>query len=221
MFFRKLFSYLYPVKLQTYTSPFSGKLDITMFDGKKSLDIDGANYSYGSLQKVLKKALQELPFNEHHQNILVLGMGAGSIVDTIRNDFHSNAAITLVEIDQVIIDIAEKEFGIRDFSNIQIIAQDAVQFVAENNDQYDLVVVDLFSGDRIPEKFTEIAFVKHLARILEKNGQLIFNTIFDTFDELALNQLIHSIEQYGFQTQLLRKVDGSNNIILGKKTQLP
>ena len=221
MFFRKLFSYLYPVKLQTYTSPFSGKLDITMFDGKKSLDIDGANYSYGSLQKVLKKALQELPFNEHHQNILVLGMGAGSIVDTIRNDFHSNAAITLVEIDQVIIDIAEKEFGIRDFSNIQIIAQDAVQFVAENNDQYDLVVVDLFIGDRIPEKFTEIAFVKHLARILEKNGQLIFNTIFDTFDELALNQLIHSIEQYGFQTQLLRKVDGSNNIILGKKTQLP
>ena len=192
-----------------------------MFDGKKSLDIDGANYSYGSLQKVLKKALQELPFNEHHQNILVLGMGAGSIVDTIRNDFHSNAAITLVEIDQVIIDIAEKEFGIRDFSNIQIIAQDAVQFVAENNDQYDLVVVDLFIGDRIPEKFTEIAFVKHLARILEKNGQLIFNTIFDTFDELALNQLIHSIEQYGFQTQLLRKVDGSNNIILGKKTQLP
>jgi spermidine synthase len=191
-----------------------------MFDGKKSLDIGGANYSYGSLQKVLKKALQALPFNEHHQNILVLGMGAGSIVDTIRNDFLSNAAITLVEIDQVIINIAEKEFGIRDFTNIQIIAQDAAQFVAETNLQYDLVVVDVFIGDRIPEKFSETEFVKQLAGIIEKKGQLIFNTIFDTFDEQALDQLLHSMEQEGFQTQLHREVDGSNNIVLGKKNQV-
>ena len=84
-----------------YTSKISGELEINLVGGKKVLDTKSSNYSYGSLQKLLHIGLEEINFDDIVQNVLVLGMGGGSIVETIRIDFKSKAFIELVEIDEV------------------------------------------------------------------------------------------------------------------------
>ena len=54
--FKKIASYIYPIKLTEIPSDRSGSLEITLVNGKLVVDSENDNYSYGSLQKVLKKA---------------------------------------------------------------------------------------------------------------------------------------------------------------------
>ena len=214
---QKLLSFIYPIKLGSYVTQYNGVLNINLFDGKKTLDTQQSNYSYGSLQKILHQALENLPFKKNTQQILVLGMGGGSIVATIRNDFLSNAHITLVDIDPVIMEIAEKEFAITSFSNITMVCADALDFIEKENNNFDLIIVDLFINDLIPERFTSKVFIKQISKILVTNGELVFNTIRDTLPEKNKHQLLMALEDVGISVNLLENVDGSNDVILGIK----
>jgi spermidine synthase len=56
-FIQKIVSYLYPIKVKEISSERSGSLEVTLVNGKLVIDSENANYSYGSLQQVLKKGL--------------------------------------------------------------------------------------------------------------------------------------------------------------------
>ena len=108
---KKLLSYLFPITLKKVNSEINGKLEVNLINGKKTLDTPTSNYSYGALQKVLHKGLSIIKFDSNVKKVLVLGLGAGSIIDTIRNDFKSAAYIELIENDPEVIKIAKDEFG--------------------------------------------------------------------------------------------------------------
>ena len=215
--FKRLLSYFVPVKLATYESDFSGTLVVNLLNGKKILDTNISNYSYGSLQRIFFKALRKLPFDNSIKTVLVLGMGAGSIVETIRESFHSTAFITLVDIDEIIISIAEKEFGIYQFNNIKIIQADAAEFVNTNSDFFDLIIIDLFLIDTIPETCTHSSFIQAVCNRLNKNGKLVFNTIRDTLPKQVFQDIVQELNKQGISTHILKKLEGDNDMILGTK----
>ncbi len=208
-----------PIKLRSFPTEHNGTLSVTLFNGRKMLDTAVSNYSYGSLQRILRKALAKLPFDPHTASILVLGMGAGSIVQTLRGHFHSNAAITLVELDGEIISVAQKEFGLLDFTGIKIVQADAISFMQINPEHYHLVIVDLFIIDTIPEAFTRDAFLQQLARSLAPGGKLVFNTIRETLPAGVLETMTAMLNSFDVKTRILKKLEGSNDIILGEKTK--
>ena len=96
-----------------------------MINGKRTVDTTKSNYSFGTLQKILKKALLAIAFDATTKSILILGLGAGSIVETIRKDFHSDAEMTVVEVDPTMVQSAENEFLIREYKHIHIVTCDA------------------------------------------------------------------------------------------------
>ena len=55
--FKKYLSYLSVIQERTYTSAYNGTLEINWINGKKVLDTENTNYSYGNLGLVLNKAL--------------------------------------------------------------------------------------------------------------------------------------------------------------------
>ena len=144
-------------------------------------------------------------------------MGAGSIIETIRKDFGSGAHMTLVEFDAGIISIAEKEFGLMTFSDIKIVHADAIDFMRTNLAQFDLVIVDLFIIDTIPEACTQSDFLKQLAQSLVHGGKLVYNTIRDTLPGASLANMVASLNSFGVHTRILKKIEGANYIILGEK----
>jgi spermidine synthase len=107
----------------------------------------------------------------------VLGLGGGSIVETIREEFHSDAKITLVEIDPEMITIAKDEFDIERFENITIVGSDAYEYIEKSQEKYDLIVVDIFILDTIPVIFTESIFLDRLSACLGERGKIIYNTM--------------------------------------------
>jgi spermidine synthase len=218
--FIKGFSYIWPVTIKNYSSPYSGELYIRYFLGKKVLDCKHTNYSFGGLQKVLKRALELLPFNPDTKKILILGLGAGSVVATIRKQHSKTAHVTGVEIDATILQIAREEFGIVENSLTKLVQEDAIVFMANNADRYDLIVIDLFIIDTIPKAALEAPFLKQLVTALEPGGYVVFNTIPETMSSENLDYIITFFESSQLTVRVMKKWGYSNNILLVEKQSL-
>jgi spermidine synthase len=218
--FIKGFSYIWPVTIKNYSSQYSGELYIRYFLGKKVLDCKHTNYSFGGLQKVLKRALELLPFNPDTKKILILGLGAGSVVATIRKQHSKTAHVTGVEIDATILQIAREEFGIVENSLTKLVQEDAIVFMANNADRYDLIVIDLFIIDTIPKAALEAPFLKQLVTALEPGGYVVFNTIPETMSSENLDYIITFFESSQLTVRVMKKWGYSNNILLVEKQSL-
>lgn len=212
-----LLSFLYPVRLKNYSSRFSGNIEINLVNGVKMIDTKTSNYSYGSLQKVLKSGLKAIKFDNDYRNILVLGMGGGSIVPTIRHDFRSDAHITLVDIDEEIIAIAQNEFDLLKYGNLKMVHADAYAFMENQHASFDLIIMDVFIIDRIPEAFQSETFLKLLINKLSPKGSLIYNTMRLTLpDDILLNMRNFLIPEFN-EVYVLEAVNGTNNLLLAKE----
>lgn len=220
IWFIQAISFIWPVTVRQFESKFSGHLFIRYFMGKKILDTRMTNYSFGGLQKVLKRSLELLPFNPNTQNILILGFGAGSVLETIRRQHLSNAKITGVDIDEVVFSIAKEEFKIEEGSNTRFVVADATDWIKYQSGKYNLIIIDIFIIDTLPSAATEFEFIDHITRALAPEGQLIFNTIPETLPHKELEAMIDHFENLGVSVRKMRKWGYSNNIILGKKSAL-
>jgi spermidine synthase len=214
---RNLLSYLFPQNILKQKSALNGLLEVNLVNGKKILDSSNSNYSFGSLQKILKRGIQEIPLVKQSNNILVLGMGAGSVVETLRNDFNSNAQIDLVDFDPVIIEIAKQHFNLHLNKNVKLIEADAHQYLKECQQQYDLIIVDLFIDNTIPEKFIGLDFVQHLTTQLTKKGSIIFNTMRQTLSLEKRQRLQESFKNLNLLVKTIERVQGTNDLLIIKK----
>lgn len=164
-----------PKRKTTYhPSAINTRLKVSVESGIKVLNTIDANYSYGGLQEVLEFGLDHIPF-EGIDNALVLGLGAGSVVDSLRNKYRFEGEITGVEIDPVVLQIAREEFEIERFEHLKIVEADAAEFVKKTRKAFDLIVIDIFINVEVPEVFYGEEFWKNIAEIVSKNGFVLFN----------------------------------------------
>lgn len=209
-----LLSFFYPVRLRNYSSRFSGNIEINLVNGIRMIDTKTSNYSYGSLQKVLKTGLKGIQFGTNHCRVLVLGMGGGSVVQTIRRDFKSDAHITLVDIDEEMIAIARNEFKLLNYGNITLVNADAFSYMQNLRSAFDLIIMDVFIIDIIPEIFLTEPFLKSLNRNLTPNGSLIYNTMSSTLSEDVLISMSNFMTPVFDNVRILKSVNGTNNLLL-------
>ncbi len=217
MFIKKILSYLFPIHLKKYPSYLHGVLSIDLVNGKKVLNTEKSNYSYGSLQKILQRGLTEIGLDSRVESILVLGLGGGGIVETIREDFHILAPITLVDIDPLILSIAKDVFHIERFENIKMIESDALDYLQKSSDHFDCIIVDIFIIDTIPVIFTQKIFIEEVSRHLHQWGKLIYNTLRNTMPVVVLEEIQKKFRETGLQVRVVKKVAGSNDLIIAEK----
>ncbi|MEI6311710.1 MAG: methyltransferase domain-containing protein [Bacteroidota bacterium] len=216
---KKILSHLLPITLKKYHSTWSGIIEINLNNGRKVVDTATSNYSYGSLQKILSKGLHQLALpRQDLKNILVLGMGAGSIVQTIREEFECDAILDLVELDETMIEIAKNEFQIHKYSNIKIIIAEANQFVYDCTKSYDLIIIDLFVIDTIPEVFTDKKFIQQVIHLLNSSGAILFNTMRSTLDRKVFQAMQNVFKEANLTVEVLENVYYSNDLILVKRS---
>jgi len=191
---KKIASYIYPIKIKKITSKRSGTLEVTLVNGKLVVDSKNANYSYGSLQKVLKKGLLHIGYEklQKPENILVLGVAGGSVIQTLRNDFNIKAKITGVEIDPDVIELANTYFKLNEISNLELIIANAFEFLKTTNITYDLIIIDIFNDSKMPKDLFDHLFWKRVHKLLNNNGLCLFNTIYTSKKDLQRNLQLSS-----------------------------
>ena len=70
---KRLLSYILPVKIYQKKSEFSKNLEVTWNNGYLVLDSENTNYSFGSLQRVLKRGLKYIGYERINifSNVLI------------------------------------------------------------------------------------------------------------------------------------------------------
>ena len=110
--------------------------------------------------------------------ILVIGLGGGTLAKTL-SSIYPNSEIVSVEIDRAVIKTAEKYFGFKASGKMKVFEQDGRAFVRSalrKNDRYDLIFLDAFDHEYIPEHMLTKEFLEELRDILLPGGVLAANT---------------------------------------------
>jgi len=215
---KRILSYLFPIQLKKYNSSINGQIEVNLFNGKKMLDTSNSNFSYGSLQRILRYGIKKIGFNKDTNRILVLGLGGGSIIQTIREEFNSKAYIEAIDIDPKIIEIAKNDFNIERFENLKIVQADANEYLLTCKTSFDLIIVDIFIIDTIPVIFTQPEFIDNLKNHLNQKGYIIFNTMKQTMTTDIFRRITNTFaEDSNLTVKVFNDVEGTNNLIVANK----
>jgi len=167
--------------IEEVDSPINGNIRVVKSLGLGTyIQVEGLTQSGGVMYGVWRTVLKKLS----HQSLtinhcLILGLGGGDAARLIKK-YWPEAVITGVEIDPIMVDLGRKYLGL-DKVEVQVEVQDASKFCNKeltNNKKYDLILVDLYVGYDVPDKFTKEKFLKLILKLLSPRGVAIFNRLY-------------------------------------------
>jgi spermidine synthase len=175
----KLASWIWPRKIEVRKGLLTPVLEISWENGKKVLNAGTVNYSYGSLHDVFRRALYQSGIaSRKPQTALILGFGAGSVASILAEELKlAELKMTGVEADPVVIELAKEQFDTSRFRHLQLVNAFAEEFIRQDQNEYDLIAVDVFVEDQIPDACQSEDFFQWLRQRLSSKGLVVFNTM--------------------------------------------
>ncbi|RKS20296.1 spermine/spermidine synthase [Flavobacterium endophyticum] len=217
---KRLFSYIIPINIHKQKSSVSKNLEITWTNGELVLDSKNTNYSYGSLQRILRKGLDSIGFKTilKMEHIIVLGVAGGSVIKTLTEEIKFKGRITGVEIDPEIIKIANSYFNLDKISNLEIVIDDAFEFVLKTKNKYDLIIIDIFQDTTMPNFLFEEFFQNRTCFLLKDKGIILFNTMcLSDKDNLRNKKYLENVNTELYTARTIPRVEEHNELIILEK----
>jgi len=151
------------------------------------------------------------------KRVLIIGLGGGSLPAAIAQ-IAPRAEIDSVEIDPAVIRVAGKYFDFRPTPRNRVHEGDGRVFVKraiKNGAKYDLVMLDAFDHEYIPEHLLTREFLGEVKNVMTEDGVLAANTwsgsrLYD-----------HESATYEAVFGRFYNLKGGNRVILLKKSGLP
>ncbi len=172
---KKFLSFFVDYPLERGDSEITGGLKLTLNMGRICLSTKNAIYSYEDLYTSLSVGLHfvgdRIP---EFRNVLILGFGMGSVAWMLRNEYESPVRIVGVELDPWVTRQFHKYY---DFEDIELHNMDAMEFLKENKERFDLVCIDLFEDELTPPQFEEEAFFRLVAGAMNPGAYVIYNKL--------------------------------------------
>ncbi len=110
------------------------------------------------------------------QSILILGGGAFSLPDYFAKAYP-DSQIDVVEFDPHLTAVASRYFNYKAPNNVRVISDDARAYINSAAEQYDVVVVDVYSDTSVPFSLLSQEFGQALGKNISPNGTVIVNAI--------------------------------------------
>lgn len=125
-----------------------------------------------------RMVMAALYLNPKPKRVLVLGLGGGTLVTAFQT-LLPDAAIDAAEIDPAVVRMAREYFDLDPAPYTRIYAEDGRVFVKRMQRRgvsYDLIVLDAFDHEYIPEHMLTREFLLEVKSILAEHGVLAANT---------------------------------------------
>ena len=216
-FFKRFLSFFYPIKEFVTSSEINTSLEVTWNNGKLVLDSKNANFSFGSLERVMRFGLKKIGKEKISKmnHALILGIGGGSVISLLKYEFNFRGSITGIERDNLVLTVAEKYFNLRTTANVRLVHADALEYVKGNKEKYNLIIVDIFEDATMPNFLFTEDFVKHLKTLLEINGYIFFNTIVSLESDSQRNHIFENLLKQNFNSvKKYSEIEGINEIFI-------
>lgn len=182
---KKWLSYFMELHIESAPSEYNPHLYVSLVQGRFQLCTANAVYSYGDLYDNFVKGFNGVNIEKRNiKNVLILGFGLGSIPEILEKrglDYH----YTAVEIDEEVLYLANQYTLPQLQSPIDLICADAFAWVNMCTEQYDLICMDVFLDDVVPEHLQQVEYLQQLKGLLAPNGLLMFNRLAATKEDIA------------------------------------
>ncbi len=167
-----------PLTLEETGSRLNPELSVMLDRGRLQLLSGDAIYSWDDLYRNFLIAFDQLEIRERPiEQVLILGLGLGSIPFMLEKVFQCRYYYTAVEWDETVSLLATKYTLSRLDSPIDVITADAEVFVQVTEEKFDLIVVDIFEDDLTPPQFESPEFLAGCGNLLRPGGLLMFNRL--------------------------------------------
>ena len=187
---KKWISHIWPLTFEVTESDHNSYLEVSLVQGRLQLVAEDAIYSFGDYYLNFRKTFDRFEFIEipEQSDVLVLGLGLGSVPELLVDFWELDYNITAVEIDPVIVDLAS-EYSLPFLSApIEVINADALYFLQLDARRYDLICMDVFQDADIPKEFQTEDYLQLLEDSLNPGGALIYNRLASTPQDRKLSQ---------------------------------
>ena len=120
-------------------------------------------------------------FMPQQKQVLIVGLGGGAMIHFYEH-YDAETKIDAVEIDEKVVQLAEKFFDVRTRKNTTIITEDAFLYFKSNKTRYDVIYMDAFlkpsektDATGQPLRLKTVEFYKGLREQLTPEGIVVIN----------------------------------------------
>jgi cyclopropane fatty-acyl-phospholipid synthase-like methyltransferase len=153
------------------------------------------------------------------RDVLMIGCGGGTLATML---VRSQVAVTVVDLHKFSFDIARKYFHLPQAVTCHV--ADGIQYLKENRQRHDAVVLDAFGEGGMPAAFMQPAFFKLAhARLKPRNSLFLMNVIVSDDDDSTPDDLVRALRRQWGRVRLLDTdgwTDRNAVIAAGAVTQL-
>ncbi len=176
---KRWLSYLWELHIESAPSEYNPHLYVSLSRGRYQLSTANAIYSYEDLYTNFRDAFRQLDLNGlAGGEVLLLGLGLGSVPHMLEKQFGRDWRYTAVEIDPNVVYLAQKYVLSGLSSPITTHCGDAYFYVLQSEEAFDLICMDIFLDDVTPEPFQQRSFLEKLKERLSPGGILLYNCLY-------------------------------------------
>ncbi len=158
-----------------------------------------------------------LSMNPNPERILIVGLGGGTLPMDLQ-EILPRAHIDVVEIDEAVVKVARDYFDYQEDGRLRTFAMDGRVFVKRallDGNKYDLIMLDAFEDEYIPEHLLTVEFLNEVKDLLSPSGIVASNT----FSSSGLYPHESATYEEAFGT--FYNLRSTNRVIWAKKGELP
>lgn len=134
----------------------------------------------------LEYLMSVLLFIPEPKRILMLGTAAGSLLHFLRH-YYPQADITALDIDAELVEkMMQMNYLPPPGSGLTYVYDDAARFIMACDQEYDLILSDVFTGAQSPAWLLEKRFIGGLYNRLSERGALGYNLLIDSEHDFKL-----------------------------------
>lgn len=164
--------------------------------------------------------MASLALNPEPKRVLMIGLGGGTLPLAL-DELYPELVQDVVEIDPAVVRVAREYFRFAPSDRVKVIAQDGRVFVkraAQRGERYDLIMLDAFNGDYIPEHLMTREFLEEVRALLADGGVLAANTFSISALYEAESATYAAVYAPFFN---LKPADSGNRVVIARNGPLP
>jgi len=154
-------------------------------------------------------ALYGLVLQHAGKNILMIGCGGGTLGTMLS---RAGKRVSIVEIDPVSISVAKRYFGLP--RNVLCHVGDGLAFMQKTRRHYNVLIVDAFTGETIPDHMKDAAFFEAAVRCLRRYGLAVVNVCLHRKSDPTADKIAAGFKERGWSVRILDSPGAERNAIV-------
>ena len=154
-------------------------------------------------------ALYGLTLQRPGKSVLMIGCGGGTLGTMLT---RAGRRVSIVEIDPVSFRVAKRYFGLP--RSVACHVDDGLAFMQRTRKRFDVLIIDAFTGEKIPAHMKDAEFFEAAGRCLRKDGVVLVNVCLERKSDPTAERIAAGFKELSWPVRILDSPGGERNAIV-------